>query len=102
MSLVEAINSIISSFSSNDLFNSHTIINELITKPDYHLAYLRGYPENCTVNQYHGQIAKIIEPSSTCVKLLLSAGQKNRNVGTAQHNHVNHVADVSESIGNPD
>lgn len=60
MSLVEAINSIISSFSSNDLFDSHTIINELITKPDYHLAYLRGYPENCTVNQYHGQIAKII------------------------------------------
>ncbi len=60
MSLVEAINSIISSFSSNDLFDSHTIINELITKPDYHLAYLREYPENCTVNQYHGQIAKII------------------------------------------
>ena len=60
MSLVEAINSIISIFSSNDLFDSHTIINELITKPDYHLAYLRGYPENCTVNQYHGQIAKII------------------------------------------
>ena len=60
MSLVEAINSIISSFSSNDLFDSHTIINELITKPDYHLAYLREYPENCTVNQYHGQIARII------------------------------------------
>ena len=60
MSLVEAINSSISSFSSNDLFDSHTIINELITKPDYHLAYLREYPENCTVNQYHGQIAKII------------------------------------------
>lgn len=60
MSLVEAINSIISSFSSNDLFDSHTIINELITKSDYHLAYLREYPENCTVNQYHGQIAKII------------------------------------------
>ena len=60
MSLVEAINSIISSFSSNDLFDSHTIINELITKPDYHLAYLCEYPENCTVNQYHGQIAKII------------------------------------------
>ena len=60
MSLVEAINSIISSFSSNDLFDSHTIINELITRPDYHLAYLREYPENCTVNQYHGQIAKII------------------------------------------
>ena len=60
MSLVEAINSIISSFSSNDLFDSHTIINELITKPDYHLVYLREYPENCTVNQYHGQIAKII------------------------------------------
>ena len=60
MSLVEAINSIISSFSPNNLFDSHTIINELITKPDYHLAYLREYPENCTVNQYHGQIAKII------------------------------------------
>ena len=60
MSLVEAINSIISSFSSNDLFDSHTIINELITKPDYHPSYLREYPENCTVNQYHGQIAKII------------------------------------------
>ena len=47
-------------------------------------------------------ILKKYKSSSTCVKLLLSARQKNRNVGTAQHNHVNHVADVSESIGNPD
>lgn len=60
MNLTEAITEILTSFSSNDLFDSHTIINELITKPDYHLAYLREYPENCTVNQYHGQIAKMI------------------------------------------
>ena len=60
MTLSESINEILSSFTSNDLFDSHTIINELITKPEYHLAYLREYPENCTVNQYHGQIAKTI------------------------------------------
>ena len=60
MNLNEVINEILSSFTSNDLFDSHTIINELITKPEYHLAYLREYPENCTVNQYHGQIAKTI------------------------------------------
>lgn len=36
-----------SSFSYNDLFDSHTmIINELIIKPESHLAYLREYPEN--------------------------------------------------------
>lgn len=50
MTLSESINEILSSFTSNDLFDSHTIINELITKPEYHLAYLREYPENCTVN----------------------------------------------------
>jgi len=60
MNLNKAINEILNSFTSNDLFDSHTIINELITTPDYHLAYLHEYPENCTVNQYHGQIAKMI------------------------------------------
>ena len=63
MTSIDAINEILSSFTSNDLFDSHTIINELITKPDYHLAYLREYPENCTVNQYHGQIAKMLSSS---------------------------------------
>ncbi|MGI5173569.1 hypothetical protein H0R92_08215 [Treponema sp. OMZ 840] len=60
MTLSETIQEIVNSFSEGDLFDSHTIINELITKSEYHIAYLREYPENCSVNQYHGQIAKMI------------------------------------------
>jgi hypothetical protein len=36
------------------------VINTLIAKPEYHLAYLRGYTQNSTVAQYHGNIAKMI------------------------------------------
>lgn len=60
MTLREAIQEILINFEAGDLFDSHTVIKELITKPDYHLAYLKECPENCSINQYHGQIAKII------------------------------------------
>ena len=64
MTLKESIQEIINGFLGGDLFDSHTVIKKLITKlitkPDYHLAYLKEYPKNCTINQYHGQIAKII------------------------------------------
>ena len=60
MTLIEAITEILTLFSSNDLFDSHTIINELITNQKYHLAYLQEFSENCSVNQYHGLIAQKI------------------------------------------
>ena len=60
MTLNEAVQAIFTKFSSEDLFDSHTVIKELITNPNYHFAYLKEYPEKCTVNQYHAQIAKMI------------------------------------------
>jgi len=60
MDLEQCVLEIINNFSSGDYFDSHTVINTLIAKPEYHLAYLRGYSPNSSVAQYHGNIAKLI------------------------------------------
>ena len=60
MTLKESIQYILANFAVGDLFDSHTVIKELITNSNYHLAYLKECPENCTVNQYHAQIARMI------------------------------------------
>ena len=60
MTLKDAIQKTTDSFSTGDLFDSHTIINELIKNPEYHLAYLQEYSSNCTVAQYHGLISQKI------------------------------------------
>lgn len=60
MLLNAAIQKIVNSFSKDDLFDSHTIINEIVRNPEFHEFYLKDFPENCSVNQYHGQIAKMI------------------------------------------
>ncbi|MDY3755303.1 MAG: hypothetical protein SOZ84_04775 [Treponema sp.] len=73
MSLDEAIKEIINiNFSKGDLFDSHAVINELITVDKYHIVYLKGCPENCSVSQYHGLIARKIGASG-CVA---SSGKK--------------------------
>lgn len=60
MNLEECIREILDSFKSGDYFDSHVIINELITKQKYHIVYLREYSSNCSINQFHGIIAKNI------------------------------------------
>ena len=60
MSLEECIREILSSIKSGDYFDSHVIINELITKPKYHIVYLQEYSPNSNINQFHGKIAKLI------------------------------------------
>jgi len=60
MNLEESIIDILESFVSGEYFDSHSVINALLAKPEYHLAYLRGYSDNMTVAQYHGRIAQII------------------------------------------
>jgi len=60
MTLEECVREILSNFKPGDYFDSHTVINTLLAKPDYHLAYLRGYSRNSTVAQFHGNIAKMI------------------------------------------
>ncbi|AEJ19890.1 hypothetical protein [Gracilinema caldarium] len=60
MDLEQCILEIVNSFTKGDYFDSHTVINTLIAKPEYHLAYLRGYTQNSSVAQYHGNIAKMI------------------------------------------
>ncbi|MBP3417361.1 MAG: hypothetical protein IKA80_02290 [Spirochaetaceae bacterium] len=73
MTLEEAISDVITNnFSAGDLFDSHAVINELITVDKYHIVYLKGCPENCSVSQYHGLIARKIGASG-CVA---SSGKK--------------------------
>jgi hypothetical protein len=60
MTLEQAVMEILTNFIAGDYFDSHTVINALLAKPEYHLAYLRGYSPNSSVAQYHGNIAKII------------------------------------------
>jgi hypothetical protein len=60
MTLEQAVTEILTNFAVDDYFDSHTVINALLAKPEYHLAYLRGYSPNSSVAQYHGNIARII------------------------------------------
>ena len=60
MTLEECIAEILENFVSGDYFDSHTVINALLAKPEYHLAYLRGYSPKSSVAQYHGNIAQMI------------------------------------------
>jgi hypothetical protein len=60
MTLEQAVAEILTNFMAGDYFDSHTVIDALLAKPEYHLAYLRGYSHNSSVAQYHGNIAKII------------------------------------------
>jgi hypothetical protein len=60
MTLEECINEIIENFKSGDYFDSHVIINELITNKKYHIIYLQEYSPKCNINQFHGIIAKSI------------------------------------------
>ena len=70
MSLKESISEIIEvSFNTNDYFDSHTVINELIINPKHHIEYLKGCSENMNIAQYHGQIAKIISSFDNVKKI---------------------------------
>lgn len=66
MSLETCIQKIVDGFNHGEYFDSHTVINELIANKEYHLEYLRGYSENMTVAQYHGQIAQEIKATNKC------------------------------------
>jgi hypothetical protein len=60
MTLEQCVAEILESFAAGDYFDSHTVINALLARPAYHLAYLRGYSPDSSVAQYHGNIAKMI------------------------------------------
>lgn len=63
MNLEQCVENIIKEIKSGIYFDSHAVINELISKPDYHNEYLkkyREYDESLKVNLYHGQIAQMI------------------------------------------
>ena len=71
MELSTAIKYIIKKFDINDYFDSHTVINELL-KNEYHQTYLQYFPKDCTVAQYHGQIAQKIGESGFAKKVKLN------------------------------
>ncbi|MBQ9281418.1 MAG: hypothetical protein IJ207_04375 [Treponema sp.] len=92
MSLEDCIKEIIEkNFSSGDYFDSHTILSMILQNPDYHLAYLQKFHEkysNCTVAQFHGQIArnmigglsdKVRAISDSAVTLNIYGGKPTKN-----------------------
>lgn len=85
MTLEQCITEIIGNFKAGEYFDSHTIINELLAKPDYHLAYLRGYSSESSIAQYHGNIAKMI-----------GAQKKVNQIGTAKTHTI--YGDLSDNM----
>ena len=71
MELATAIENIVKEFRKDDYFDSHSVINELLKK-DYHQVYLESFPKNCTVAQYHGQIALKINESGLAEKVKIN------------------------------
>ncbi|EID86435.1 hypothetical protein MSI_07880 [Treponema sp. JC4] len=70
MQLDEAINETIkNNFEIGDYFDSHAVINGLLVNKKYHQLYMDFYPKNCTVAQYHGQIAQKIASSGIALKV---------------------------------
>ncbi len=69
MDLEKCVAEILKKFSTADYFDSHTVINELLAKPEYHLAYLRGYSPESTIAQYHGRIARMIGANNTAIQI---------------------------------
>lgn len=69
MSLQKCINKIVEDkFGKGDLFDSHTVINELLKKKEFHKVYLDEYPKNIPVAQWHSMIAKMIGDSGLVKK----------------------------------
>ena len=65
------IEKILGNFKSGDCFDSHTVIEELVRNPEYHLAYVQDFSTYTAIGQYHGKIAQCIKGFS-CVE---SAGR---------------------------
>lgn len=63
LTLEEAVLQILDSFEKGDYFDSHTVINILLSKPEYRLAYMEGYSQDSNINQYHAKIATLIRHS---------------------------------------
>ncbi len=60
-SLTPCIQEIVNTIPNNVYFDSHTIINELIRNPDYHIEYIKACSDNQNINNYHCQIANEIK-----------------------------------------
>ncbi len=61
MTLEDCIDEIIrENFKKGDRFDSHTVIDKMQKNAKYHKVYHDNFSPNCTVNQYHGIIAKKI------------------------------------------
>ena len=71
MSFEEIISEIIkNNFSKNDYFDSHSIINELISSKKYFQCYLENFSKGNSVAQYHGLIAQQIEKTGLAEKVI--------------------------------
>lgn len=63
MDLKGCLKDIVDKMPKGSYFDSHTVICELMRIPEYHAVYLKEYAttySNCTVAQYHAQIAQLI------------------------------------------
>lgn len=87
MELKECIKAILNGFNVGDYFDSHTVINELTRNKDYHIAYLKEFPKNCNVAQYHGMIAKMVG-SFDCVEPISSSAKSHTIYGDITDNEL--------------
>ena len=72
MNLLYCVENIISKFENGSFFDSHTIIYELVSDKEFYQVYLDSFPKGCTIAQYHGQIAQLIEKSGLARKTLIN------------------------------
>lgn len=74
MTLKECVEEIIEKrFLKDDYFDSHTIINIILSIPEYRLIYMKEYSSDCDLKQHHAKIANCIRFSS----FVKSIGDKN-------------------------
>lgn len=86
MELKDCIKAILDEFKPGDYFDSHTVINELITNKDYHIVYLQGYNKNYTVvAQYHSEISRMIG-TFDCVESISASAKSHTIYGKISEN----------------
>ena len=69
MTLKECIAKILEGFTVDDYFDSHTVINELRGNKEYDAVYLGNFGSHTTVENYHSDIAKMIDANNSIKKI---------------------------------
>lgn len=90
MTLEECIKEVIDGkFKSNDIFDSHAVINEIIRNSNLHEVYMQNFQGFSDVKTYHSHIAMLItNQGEDKVKDLKSEIVTHTIYGTLRKNHL--------------